>query len=214
MQCAQKTGGQCRINTKASIVAISGALFALAMALMRIFCLPIFAVAAPLANVSVSVMVSRPRSTEVWSIPKRADFTAETSGGSNISPIRLLKRAIFPSLPPASVLQFAVRLAARAPAAPVKALALPVMTPRLRMRPPPATRSATNQPEPTHFGALQKRRQHERLENSASIKSGVRHIFTPGCVAKYACLNRRQSVRGAKGEQFIRHEFPPDTPGI
>ena len=143
----RRAGSAASVNTKASMVAISGAIMPdpLAMALMRIFCLPIFAVrVAPLANVSVVIMAcAAPGQSDVCATPKLADFTAATSGaGSSVSPITPVeaRNISVSSARKRLASALAVRPAARAPAVPVKALALPALTPSPRIRPPPASR--------------------------------------------------------------------------
>ena len=180
------------------------------MALIRIFCLPIFAVrVAPLANVSVVIIACAAASqSEVWSIPKRADFTAETSGaGSSVSPITPVDatnisvssaRRRFASA-------LAVRPAARAPAAPVKALALPALTPNPRMRPPPAARFSRDRSTGADgiLDFVKTPATRADLENSASMKSGRPVYFTPVCAAKIcipAIGGNGGKACGAKGE--------------
>jgi hypothetical protein len=129
------------VNTKASIVAMSGAIMPepLAMPLMRTSALPSLAVAvASFGKVSV-VMIARAAARQFSGRAASAALRStlpitSASSGSPITPVEAMNTS--PVLQPvASAVSAAVRFTAAMPFAPVKALALPEFTTSAQARP-------------------------------------------------------------------------------
>ncbi len=139
--CSTLAGREASVKTKASIVAMSGAIMPepLAMPLMTTCALPIRAVrVAPLGKVSVVMMAaaacSQPRGLVSAAKAGSAATILAEGGGSPMTPVEAMKTS-WGLQPTACAAAWAVRLTVSMPLRPVKALELPELTTTARARP-------------------------------------------------------------------------------